>query len=593
VAEEKAPQNPTRGLQWALVALALFVRLLHLAHVQPTPLFDFHRSFRESDMYMFDQWAHRIVGGDVLGHETYHPLNGWQVVSAPAEAWRLWYGDEPSFYKAPAYAYLIAGLYASFREVMLPLALLQIAASAMAVWLLFKITESLFGREPAFFASLVLAVYAPAIHFDVVMLRGPWIVLASLLATWQLVRLLAAPSVRRALLLGALLGLSLLINEGFAPVPPLVLLALGIWLPSREKLRIAAFVLLGTAVALTPLVARNLAVGVPPFKLAVTGSAVYAVFNSAASSPYFFEAHAAAFVPVMAETGGSLPRTVVACLRSFPSPVQAALFYVRKASGLVIPFENPDNVNFYYAALKDPLLAALPGYLALFPLAVVGLWLALRRWRELVPLAPYVLSLLAAILLTLPLSRYRATLAVFMMPLAGLALATGVSAIKQRSFLRLGIGIAAALATALAATSLQSKVVFAGHPDGPFLYRAPEFLLSADAYARRGRYAAALREIGELLDHNSDPAPRPTAFLLAARIHAEMGQPDAARRDLALATEASGDDPALVMAAGDLHRHFLGDEASARAQYERALTLAPAGPVRRDLLERLGRPAEP
>ncbi len=590
--EGKPAPSPTRALRLALVGLAVVVRLLHLAHVQPSPLFEFHRSFRESDMYIFDQWAQRIVAGDVLGREPYHPLVGWQVASAPSESWKHWYGDERTFHKAPAYAYLIACLYALFREVMLPLALLQIAASAAAVWLLFRMTERLFGREPAFFASLFLAIYSPAIHFDVVMLRGPWIVLVSLLATWQLMGLLDVPSPRRAVLLGLLLGLSLIVNEGFLTVPPIVLLVLWLRLPhSGRRWPIAGLVLLGTAAALAPLVARNVAVGAPAFKLAVTGGMVYAVCNSAASSPYFFEARAAAFVPILAESGGSLGRTVVACLRSFPSWGDVALFYLRKASGLVIPFENPDNANFYHAALKDPLLAALPGYGALFPLALIGLGLAARRWRAFIALAPYSVSLLLALLLTLPMSRYRVTLAVFMMPFAGLALAAGVNALRHRFFLRLGAGAAAATTLALAATALQSKVVFAGQPTGLFLYRPAEFLLSADGYARRGRYAAALHEITELLSHNPDRAVRPTAFLLAARIHVEQHRLEAARQDLDLAIEAGGDDPSLLMTAGDFQRQLFHDETRARVAYERGLELALPGPVRQELLKRLGRSA--
>ncbi|MFI5184124.1 MAG: glycosyltransferase family 39 protein [Vicinamibacteria bacterium] len=590
MAEEGPAPPSTRSLQLALVGLAVVVRLLHLAHVEPSPLFEFHRTFHESDMYMFDQWAQRIVAGDVLGRETYHPLVAWQIATAPVESWKGWYGDEPTFYKAPGYAYLIAGLYAVFREVMLPLALLQIAAAAAAVWLLFRMTERLFGQEPAFFASLFLAVYSPAIHFDVAMLRGPWIVLASLAATWQLMRLIEIPSPRGAVALGLLLGLSLVVNEGFLTVPPLVLLVLWLCLPrSGRRWPIAGFVLLGTAAAVAPVVARNVAVGAPAFKLAVTGGMVYAVCNSAASSPYFFEARASAFVPILAESGGSLSRAAVACLRSFPTWADAALFYLRKASGLVIPFENPDNANFYHAALKDPLLAALPGYEVLMPLALIGLVLAIRSWRALVAFAPYPASVLLALLLTLPLSRYRVTLVVFMMPFAGLALAAGVTALRHRHFLRLGAGLSAAAALALSAAALQSRLVFAGRPAGLFLYRPAEFLLSADAYAQRGRYAAALHEIEELLSHNPDRTIRPAALLQAARFQVEQGQLEPARQDLGLALEASGNDPAVLMAVGDLERHLLHDEARAKADYEQALDLVPPGPIRLELLSRLGR----
>jgi tetratricopeptide (TPR) repeat protein len=589
VAEVTRPRDATRGLKWALVGLALLVRLVHLAHVQGGPAFEYHKSFHESDMYMFDQWAQRIVAGDVLGREVYHPLNGWQVASAPLEQWRDWYGDRPTFYKAPLYAYLIAGLYALFGDAMLPLALLQIAAAAASVWILFGVTERLLGREPAFFTSLLLAIYAPAIHFDVVMLRGPWIVLVSLLATGELVRLREEPSPRTAIVLGTLVGLSLLMNEAFLTVPPLVLLALPLLLPpGAGRLRSACLVLAAMALTLAPVVARNLAVGAPAFRLAVTGSTVYAVFNSAASSPYFFEARAAAFVPIMAESGNNLGRAVLACLRSFPSAAEVVAFYLRKASGLAIPFENPDNANFYYAALRDPVLAVLPAHGVLFPLALLGLPLALRRWRALVPLFPYAASLLVSILVALPLSRYRVTFAVFLMPLAGLALAAGLVALRRGSYARLAAGLAFVAAVAAAGAAWQSQVIFGGHPEGVFLYRPSEFLLGADSYARKGRYGAALSEIVLLLGHNPDRSIRPTALLLAARIDLQRGEVAGARQALDLATDAADQDPAALLAIGDFRRDALRDEAGASAAYERALKLDPSPPLRMELSRRLG-----
>jgi len=68
-------------------------------------------------------------------------------------------------------------------------------------------------------AALLFAVYAPAVHYDVVMLRGPWIVLAALLLTWQLVRMPVQPPGRAGVLTGACTGLALLVNEGFVLLP--------------------------------------------------------------------------------------------------------------------------------------------------------------------------------------------------------------------------------------------------------------------------------------------------------------------------------------------------------------------------------------
>jgi len=170
-------------------------------------------------MYAFDQWGRRIAAGDWLERGAYHPVMRWQLAIAPQADWDEWYGTTPVYYKSPLFAYLIAALYCFWTEVMLPLALLQALASAAATYLVFRITERLFGAGAGLFAAAVHALYGPDVHYAAVMLRGPWIVLVSLLCTWQLLRLLDSPGPGRAAGLGGLLGVAILVNEGFAPAP--------------------------------------------------------------------------------------------------------------------------------------------------------------------------------------------------------------------------------------------------------------------------------------------------------------------------------------------------------------------------------------
>lgn len=580
---------PTRYLSLAVFFLALFVRVIHLLHVAATPVTTYQRTFIDSDMYLFDLWAQRIAAGDLLGREIYHPLAQWQLQAAPLAEWTRWYEDSPVFYKAPFYAYLVAGLYKAFGDdTILPLVLLQILASSFAALLLMKITGRLFGSTAGLLAGLLHALYGPDIHYDVVMLRGPWITLVGLGCTWQLMALRQAPARLRALVAGLILGASLLINEGFLTAPALALVLLLFWVsPLRRTLAHAATLLLGIALALSPLAVRNVLVGVPPLKLAATASTVYAVFNSATSNPYFFDASPAAFVPTMRAGQGRLLATAMACLTSFSGPLAVASFYLKKATGLLIPFENPDNANFYYAALKDPLLRILPGYALVLPLSVVGLVLVRRRWRELTPIAPIALSLLLSILIAVPLSRYRTTLAVYLVPFAGLALARAGEWIKSRRVVPLAAaGCAVALLSA-AGVLWQTRVVFRGRPAGLFLYRPPEFLLGADFYSRQGRYGSAIEELLQLARLNPDRAIRSSTLLRIAGLEITRGRPAAAHEAVQVAVETSPEDPALLMAAGDFHRSSLHEEEQARELYERALASKPEPAFEQALRERL------
>jgi hypothetical protein len=576
----------TRALL-AIAAAGVLLRLLHLFAVSATPIIGYHATFHESDMYMFDQWAQRIAQGDVLGRQVYHPLNGWQLQAAPLERWKAWYGEAPVFYKAPFYPYLVATLYRLAGDAIVPLALLQILAAGVSVVLLGRVTAALLGSAAGLAAAGLYALYAPDVHFDVLMLRGPWIVLVSLLATGLLVRLRDRPGPGVALALGLAVGLAIVVNEGFLTVPPLILALVVLWVRGRRLALVAATFALGLLAALVPVAVRNVAVGVPPLHLAVTGSTVYAVFNAAGSSPYFFEVRPAAFVPIIEASGGDLAATVLACLRSFAGVGHVVAFYLQKASGIVIPFENPDNANFYYAAIQSPLLGWLPGHALLAPLALVGLALAATRLRQWLPLAPFGLALLASILVALPLSRYRATLAVFLMPFAGLAVARAVAFARERRPGPLAAVVLGGIGVFLAVALLQDRVVFAGAPRAYYQYRPAEFLVGASVYERQGRLAEAAEEVRHLVRLNPHAPTRALGLLMLGRLEALRGNRPAAAEALAAARRHGGGNPMLLQGLGDVHAGLLGDRAAAADCYRAALLLPASVEVRRALAERL------
>jgi hypothetical protein len=583
-----APGPRPRREIWAIAALAVGLRLLHLWFVAPTPMMDYHRSFAESDMYMFDQWARRIAGGDVLSRDTPHPLMQWQLDLAPREKWAEWYGAAPVFYKAPFYAYLLAGLYTLFDAPMIPLAVLQIAAAGASVFLLAAIGEALFGAVAGRLAALVFALYGPAIHFDTVMLRGPWIQLAGLGVTLVIARLRKAPSARRAAAAGATVGLALLVNEGFLTLPPLAAAAVLPAFRGRALLRSAAAFALGMSVALAPVILRNVAVGAPPLKLAVTGGTVYTVFNAAQSSPYFFDIRPHVVGPLLHESGGTLGGAVRACLGTFSGPAELARFYAARVLGILVPFENPDNVNFYYAALKDPLLRALPGWGMVLPLVAAGLVLHARRWRALVPLAPVAASTLASIVLTTSLSRYRVTLVVALLPLAGAALARLLEWARARRARPVLATLAAMGALHALLVAAQARLVFSGLPEPYFLYRPSEFQVGANHYAAQGRFGHASAELAALLARNPDGETRAKAYILLATMELGRGDAETARQALEAARRVGAWDPVIQVLAGDVYRDRLGDPAAARAAYERAREIRPdSADVERVVTERI------
>jgi len=519
-------EAPLVRLVFVLLALAVGLRLAHLALIAPTPLAGFHREFVDSDMWFFDQWVQRIVGGDWLGRQPFHPLAAWQLAAAPAQKWAEWYGSAPTFYKAPFYAYLVATL-AAIRVPVIGVFALQAFAAALSGWLLFRVTRRLFGARAGLFAVALFAFYGPDVHFTTVLLRGPWIVLTTLLVTDRLLSLSVRPSTARGVMAGLSVAAALVVNEGMTPLvilAPLALALSGVAFPREWKAYLGLAV--GALAGLAPIVVRNAVVGAPPLHLAVTGTVVLAVFNSSTSDPLFFSARPEHFEPVMRASGTSLLETLIACARSFASLSDWACFYLRKIAGLVAPFENPDNLNYYYAALVNPWLGWLPAYGVLFPLAVVGAFLAWPDRRAVLWCwIPSSLTLLAAMILTLPLSRYRAVWAVHLIPFAGLALSrvwAGMREPNPGSVLRLSLGVVVVVALQLL---VQRDVLFREREAMASMYRPSEFVLSARMNAKGGHFAAAAREMERLAVLHPDSGIRTQALALAREYRGRLQGP--------------------------------------------------------------------
>jgi tetratricopeptide (TPR) repeat protein len=582
-----------RRLLLAVVLLCAVVRVVHLVAIQRSPVFVAHRIWPATDMYAFDQWAQRIVGGDSLGREPYHPLMEWMLQAAPPAQWGRWLGDAPVFFRAPLYAYLLALVRWLFGDPALPMAVLQIVAAMASTAVLFLLTERLFGLAAAAGAASLLAVYGPAVHYDTVLLRGPWVVLLSLLISWRLLGLRERLTASGAAIVGALVGVSVLLNEGFAPLPWIVPVLVACWAPSVTRGAAAVgWFLGGLALALAPLVARNLAVGVPALQLATTGAFVFAFSNASDSDPIFFGSPPPSFIALMEAAAGQLSRLVWLCLRSFDGVGDAAGFYLRRAGGLIAPFENADNASFYYAAIQSPLLGWLVDWTWLFPLVALGIVLAVRHPRRggLVALLPATLALLAANLVAPPLSRYRLPLIVLWMPCGGLAIDRLWTCLRQGRVAAVGGILAALLGVALVADQVERRVVLRGDDAWTHVHRMADFVVAAREYENQGRYREASREYLTFAARvPQDSRQWAHALYLAAPLQLRAGEAEAGRASADAAAERAPPDPGVLIAIGDLYLQTFGDVGAAAGVYRRAAALGPTGPMSQVLEDRLRR----
>ena len=191
---------------------------------------------------------------------------GWIAQAIASGLGFSWPGDpvQPTAWMAPAYPYLIAGVFEVFgiatRASAAVLELLQTAFSLATCVVLYHVSRRLFADErPALAAAAILALYPPAIHFSV---QKIWdtalftLVIAGV--ALLLLDLRARPGAGRAAAIGALFGLGALLEPTMLALLPVGVLWLGARFGSgRRALRLGALAALVAALLIAPWLVRN------------------------------------------------------------------------------------------------------------------------------------------------------------------------------------------------------------------------------------------------------------------------------------------------------------------------------------------------
>ncbi|BDG04285.1 glycosyltransferase family 39 protein [Anaeromyxobacter oryzae] len=436
-----------RRVTGALAGAAIFVRLILCLQAAATPLTRIDTLVAESDNHFFDEWGRQIAGGDWLQRAPLHPTTRWmrqvadQALARDPELpvklglapdagydrpamevrlWERWLGGA-TFFQEPAYAYLVGLTYGLFGANVWHVFLLQLALGVCGVLLVHELARRLFS-ETAAAAAGVLALLAPIpLLYEITLLRD------SLVAVLTVALALAmhwAPGGRRVrwLILGLAFGGATLVKQSFLFFPMLM----AAWrlatvrAPLRERLAAAGLVTAGLGIALLPAVLRNVAVGVPALALNGSAAGMLAMFHTASASPIALTVPPE-FSRVLVAADGRPLASFVEAARTHPSPWGFVALNLRKLLYVWHGYEAGNNVDVHLFKLGAPLLAALPAtFVVLVPLAGVGLASrgAARAWPLLVAIAASIPTMLLAAVL----SRYRAAVAIALLPLAGAGL---------------------------------------------------------------------------------------------------------------------------------------------------------------------------
>jgi len=430
------PRRARGSLRVGLVfTLAFAVRLLYIWQIRRSPYFDVPLI----DGPNYFRMAAVIAGGSLAG--------GHQV-----------------FWQPPLYPYFLALLFVTVGTGMTAIYAAQAAVGSLSCVLTYLIGRRVFEERAGCGAAIVMALYGPLIHFDAQPLIPVLHIVLALAGLLMLLR--AAPVVRDHAGAGLLWGLSGIATPNILlAVPPA---AVWVWARSGRAGRCVAGFLIGVALPVAAVTARNLLVAREAVLISSNGGINFYIGNN----PDYEKT-------IRLRPGGEFERLaqepenlgiVPAAARSRyfagraldflrENPGQALRLYARKTRDLVAGREIPRNQDQYgYRNVSSLLALLLWRFGVSFPFGVVAPFalagaFVRPRGAQTVPapdrdrggralLLIYAASYAVSVLLFFPTDRYRLPLVPVAALFAGRFLAGLWECLRRpRVLAALGLGL--------------------------------------------------------------------------------------------------------------------------------------------------------
>jgi len=539
---------------FCVFALAIVIRLGHLASIRSAPFFD----LPTGDAKVYDIWARQIVAGDWLGSKV--------------------------FYHPPLYAYFLAVIYKLFGTAPVFVRLCHSVIGSFSCVLLACAGRRFFSNKVGIIAGVLLALYAPAVFFDTLLHKTVLATFFLCVLLYLLSILTDKPQSRLLWLLGGVTLACLVLTRENAII---FVFGILVWLFvhfSRLRRRLFAPALvfvIGLAVVLLPVAVRNRAVG-GEFHLTTSnfGRNLYVGNNENADGCYkplvFGRGHpmyeladdtrlaeqALGKKLTPAEVSGYWASLAFGYIKSQPFDWLRLMF--RKLLLLLNATEIGDTEDLYsYAQWSLPL--RLAGFLLHFgviaPLAVLGVIITWNKRNRLWLL--YLLPVLygLSVLVFYIFGRYRYPLVPFAILFAAAVPAQLRQLVRAKSLSRVGWAVVPLLAL----------VLFCNWPTIPKdAMRATTYSNTAGELMLLGRTDRAIESYRAALDARPD---YPAAHNNIAATLESVGRVDEALAHYRMALQLK---PDFFDAHLNLARALsdLGNLSQAASHYRRALELA-------------------
>ena len=498
-----------------MFAIVFGLRAAALASLLATPLESWHL-WTETDEHAYVEWSERLAAGNWADVPAYRAYFNWQATYGPPEVWETWY-QKNAYYSGPLYPYGLAILRRVFGPPFLPARVLQMLLACVASAILAAAIQrrgedflrtSRRGDEAdesgpsrvaawcAVAAGVLYGAYGPLVFHDFFLYRdGPVAHLSTLLVALPFV---LGPG--SAIGLGLLGGAATLMKQTVLPLALVSLYSLSKKSSGgREHRRSLALGILGLAIPLGVLAARNVSAGVPPLtfdtRQAIGLAWGNAIGADATTNP------PPDMADLLEEAGGSTSRTARLVLESYrDAPLELPKLLLKKLATFFNVYEVPDNANFYFFRDRIGILKVLPVFPCVLGAGLVGLFAArtrrVLRKDEFLLAAVGILVPLASCLLVQTTSRYRAGAIGPLALGAGLFLVFTFEEIRRKDWRR--AGLLALPAAALSLVPLLPSVI----PDGR--HRFSDTLVYATIVEAQVGPAAAAREVERYLAEGGD-----------------------------------------------------------------------------------------
>lgn len=252
-----------------IFAGVLLIRVVVLARLTASP----YLLTTRGDMHFYDEWARRILSGEL--------------------------GDHLAFYGLPGYPYLLAALYKIAGYGPFVPALLQALLEAGTGMLIYKVSVGIFSgtvlrraQIVGVLAALGWAFFVPAQTYAVVLMPTAWLIFIFWVILWRIVGWKNVPTKWEALVLGLLVGLGATAIATILFLIPLLVSAIlfkpTISTHSQFRTRVSALLLLflGATAGTSPCWVHNCLVARDPVFLSAHSGINFWIGNNPSANGY-------------------------------------------------------------------------------------------------------------------------------------------------------------------------------------------------------------------------------------------------------------------------------------------------------------------